>query len=175
MVREKLEKRRTELMMEMDCIDNLFECKGIETYEQIAEICKENGFDRVFDIGCAYGHQSIIFSEADIWYFGIGNDNVEFYNRSKCSYEIGKYPFQLIHATNNNRSVAVSVLCLTWNCYLYEGDKTLREQLEALQRDFKHVILYMQADKLSEVEKYFKVKHQSGNLVLLEAKGSAES
>lgn len=52
------------------------------------------------------------------------------------------------------------LLCLTWNCYLYEKEETLRQQCEALQRDFEHCLLYIANDKVDFVSRYFKKMQQ---------------
>lgn len=152
-----------EYAMEDDCIMHLFGCGGIETYETICNFVKENKFKKVYDIGCAYGHQSEIFLEKNVDYVGIEVSPIKnFWNADKFKYINRKYPFEI---NANENDVAVSVLCLTWNCYLFEGIKTLKEQCEALKRDFKHCILYMQNDRIEFVGEYFKnCKHIKDNI-----------
>ena len=153
---------RKHLMM-LDSIDNFFECETYKKYEFILDFCKKNGFNRVFDIGCAYGLQSEIFLNTEVDYVGIDEWNLEFWNNDNFKYIINRYPFK-IEAKDDD--LAVSSLCLTWNCYLYDGDETLRKQCEALQRDFKQCLLYMQEDKIDFVNQYFKkVKILDGNFV----------
>ncbi len=162
---KKLSKRRkylqenstiddTPMLMEVDCIDHIFALNKLEQYTEVLKFAKSKGFKRVFDIGCAYGHQSEAFIDSDIEYIGI-DDGVpgEYWNLDKYIYISEHYPFK-INATETD--LAVSILCLTWNCYLYEGEKTLKEQCEALKRDFKHVLLYMPKDKVGFVKEYFK-------------------
>ena len=150
--------------MEEDCISHMFECEGLKTYEKIANFAKENGFSKVFDIGCAIGHQSEVFLQSGLDYVGIEEAPVsEFWNADKFTYISKKYPFKII--AEPNKDLAVSVLCLTWNCYLYEKEKTLQEQCEALQRDFKHCLLYMPKEAVSFVSKYYKgCKNIEGHL-----------
>ncbi len=139
-------------LMEMDCLDHFFGAGGIETYEKIALLCKERNIQRVVDIGSAYGHQSEIFLQQDIGYIGVNEHKDEFWNQDKFDYIVGRYPCEL---PVDKADLGISVLCLTWNCYLYEGEKTLREQCEALQSDFDHCLLYIAEDKVQSVAKYF--------------------
>lgn len=144
--------------MEEDCISHLFECEGLQTYEKIANFAKSKGLNKVYDIGCACGHQSEVFLLSGLDYVGIEASPItNFWNADKFTYIKGYYPFE-IKADSND--LAVSVLCLTWNCYLYEKEKTLQEQCEAqceaLQRDFKQCLLYMPKERVEFVSKYFK-------------------
>lgn len=139
-------------LMECDSICHFFE-GGHERYEKVSKYCIENGFKRVFDIGCAYGFQSEIFLNNNIDYIGIDVGNLDFWNKDKFQYIVKEYPFEI---EANSNDLAISVLCLTWNCYLYEDEITLRNQCEALSRDFKNCLLYMQIDKLNIVKEYFK-------------------
>lgn len=140
-------------LMEMDCIDHIFECEGYKTYERIQEFCKEYNFKTIYDIGCAYGHQSEVFINSDINYVGINNCKLDYWNRDRYDYITQQYPFKIEVKENE---LGISVLCLTWNCYLYNGEQTLNEQCEALKRDFNSCLLYMSKDKINYVSKYFK-------------------
>lgn len=162
---ERLEQRRKELnklfdktnntncLIEMDCIDHFFECESYKTYGKILEFAEAKKIKRVFDIGCAYGHQSEVFINSKVDYVGINEGKCDYWNEDRYKYLSTHYPFKI---EANTDDLAVSVLCLTWNCYLYEKDKTLQEQCEALQRDFKNCLLYMASDKIDFVKKYFK-------------------
>lgn len=140
-------------LWEDDCINHFFECEGYKTYETIADFCIYNNIKRVFDIGCAYGHQSEIFLKKQIGYIGINNMKLDFWNKDKYQYIIDSYPCKI---ETHSSDLAISVLCLTWNCYLYEGEKTLKEQCEALSKDFRQCLLYLQPDRLEFVSKYFR-------------------
>lgn len=136
------------------CVTHVFECSTLNTYSIIADFAKEKGFNNVYDIGCAYGHQSEVFLQKGVNYVGVEASYIpEFWNSDKFKFIKGEYPLK-IQAEDND--LVISVLCLTWNCYLYEKEKTLTEQCEALQRDFKHCVLYLAKDKLDFVKKYFK-------------------
>lgn len=144
-----------EFLQEIDCIEHflLLEKEGAR-YEFVLKFAKEKGLKRVFDIGCAMGHQSEVFIGSDIEYIGINDLPVKnYWNSDRYKYITKQYPFKI---EAKETDLAASLLCITWNCYLYEGEKTLKEQCEALTRDFKHVLLYMQQDKLLFVAKYFK-------------------
>lgn len=155
----------TNALMEMDCIDHFFECEEYKTYGKILRFAENNGFKRVFDIGCAYGHQSEVFINSKVDYIGINEDECDYWNKDRYKYISKHYPFEI---KANANDLAVSVLCLTWNCYLYEKDKTLKEQCEALSRDFRNCLLYMQINQLEFVKKYFKnCKIIDKNLVYL--------
>lgn len=147
--------------MEEDCISHLFECEGFQTYEAIADFAKEKGFNKVYDIGCAYGHQSEVFLQKEVGYVGIEEYPIsDFWNADKFQYIEERYPLKIDAEVND---LAISVLCLTWNCYLYEKEKTLQEQCEALQRDFKQCLLYMAKDKVEFVSKYYKNYKEIGD------------
>ena len=143
--------------MEIDCIDHFFECEGYKTYESIAKHCKESNIDRVIDIGCAYGHQSEVFLNYKINYVGVNDHYLDFWNYNKYDYIVKEYPFEYKgkYFEVNYSDLPISVLCLTWNCYLYNGEETLRKQIETLSRDFRHCLLYMSKDKLDFVKQYF--------------------
>ena len=130
--------------MEIDCIDHFFECESYKTYEYIAKHCKEFHIDRVIDIGCAYGHQSEIFLNSKINYIGVNDYNLEFWNYDKYDFIVKEYPFEFNtkYFKVEHNDLPISVLCLTWNCYLYYGEETLKKQIEALTRDFKHCYAY---------------------------------
>lgn len=140
-------------LMEFDCICHFFECESFKTYEKIAQFSIENNFKRIFDIGCAFGHQSEVFKNASLNYIGIEMNESNFWNNNKFKYIVKEYPFKI---ETNPDDLAVSVLCLTWNCYLYEREKTLKKQCEALQRDFKQCLLYIASDKVDFVKQYYK-------------------
>lgn len=145
--------KNSEYLMEMDCIAHFFECKGVDKYSTIADFCKQRGFNKAYDIGCAYGHQSEIFLLNNIDYVGIDERCTNFWNKDKYEYITKKYPFK-INAKDNE--LAISVLCLTWNCYLNEGDTTLHAQLKQLSKDFNNCLLYIAKDKVDIVKQYFK-------------------
>lgn len=150
-------------LMEMDCIDHFFECEIYKTYESILNFCIANNFKTIYDIGCAYGHQSEVFINSNINYVGINNYKHNYWNKNKYNYISQQYPFKI---NTRENELAVSVLCLTWNCYLYNGEQTLKEQCEALQRDFNNCLLYISKDKIDYVNKYFKnYRVVDGNLI----------
>lgn len=169
---ERLDKRLDELhklysetenivyAMEDDCICSFFGCKGYKKYETILNFAEENNFKKIYDIGCAFGHQSEVFLNRNVEYVGIDDANNNFWNKDKFKYIIGRYPLEI---QANDNELAVSVLCLTWNCYLHEREKTLREQCEQLQKDFKHCLLYIENDKIDFVKKYYKNYEILGN------------
>lgn len=137
--------------MEIDSIDNVFESLFI--YEKIALFVKQIGAKRVIDIGCAFGHQSEVFLNEGIHYIGVDEHQIPFWNAQKFDYIVGNYPCPL---PVSDGDITVSVFCLTWNCYLHEREKTLKEQCEALQRDFQHCLLYLEKDKVEYVSRYFR-------------------
>lgn len=138
-------------LMKMYAIDHFLGCGTFEKYDLILSFAKSKNLKRVFDIGCAYGHQSEIFIDEPVEYIGINDIELEYWNSDKFKYITKEYPF-MINAREDD--LVTSVLCLTWDCYLYEED-TLHKQCEALSRDFKHCLLYMPQNKLSFVKEYF--------------------
>jgi len=150
----KEEERQYDLTcMEGHCIDHFFGAEGYRTYGMIAEFCKTNGIERVFDIGCAYGHQSECFLQEGIDYVGVNTNKIDFWNADRFEYVTGHYPCELPTKKND---LAVSVLALTWNCYLYEKEETLKQQCEALHRDFEHCLLYLTEGAMQYLSQYFK-------------------
>lgn len=147
-------------------LDHFFECETGKKYNKIISVCKEHGGRRIFDIGCAYGEQSECFINSNVEYVGVEEYKLDFWNEDKFKYIIGHYPFKI---KTQEDDVAVSVLCLTWNCYLYEGEKTLNEQLQQLSDDFNKAILYIAQDKVEYVKKYFNYcEHIEGNIYYFE-------
>lgn len=150
-----------EYLIEDHCIAHLFECEGLKNYETIALFCEEHDIKRVVDIGCAYGHQSEVFLQTNIDYIGVNDTQLDFWNKEHFQYVTGAYPCEL---PLKKGDLGISVLCLTWNCYLYEKEKTLINQCEALQKDFEHCLIYVQPDHLKVISKYFKnIHHIKGN------------
>lgn len=147
-----METKNSVYVMEEDCIAHLFEAEGFQRYNTVLNFAEKNGFKRVFDIGCAFGHQSEIFLNSNVDYVGINDSILEFWNRDRYKYISAIYP---IHLKADEDDLAVSILCLTWNCYLYEGEKTLQAQCEQLKKDFKHCLLYIAEDKIDFVLKYY--------------------
>ena len=146
------EDEKMEAMMEDDSLCHVMECDGISTYVSILRHAKQLNGKRVIDIGCAYGHQSEVFVDSGVEYVGVTNHDSPFFNRDRFDYIIGKYPCELPLQSGD---IGVSVLCLTWNVYLTEGEKTLHEQYEALKRDFADCILYLPAHAVEVVSGYF--------------------
>lgn len=147
-----------EYMKEDYSLGVLLECDGFRPYEEIAKFCLKNNIKRVFDIGCAYAHQSEIFLQSDIDYIGVEATNIKnFWNKDKFTYINAHYPCGL---PVEKGDLAVSVYCLTWNCYLFEREKTLREQCEALMKDFEHCLIHVQPENLEIVSEYFNHVHK---------------
>lgn len=95
--------------MEEDyCITHVFEAETLQLYEKIMETAKKNGYNKIFDIGCAMGHQSEAFIGTGVEYVGINDGKHEFWNEGRFEYIIGEYPIKL-----QGDGLAVSVLCLT--------------------------------------------------------------
>lgn len=152
--------KNVEYLKEDDCIGHFFECEGYQTYEEIASFAKANQIERIVDIGCAYGHQSEVFLKEELQYIGVSDHKSNFWNNDKYEYIVNHYPCEL---PLQKGDLGVSVLCLTWNCYLYDKEQTLKRQCEALQHDFEHCLLYIQSDKLDFVGSYFKKVEKIGS------------
>lgn len=148
---------------EMYGIEHMFGAGGLDNYSYILEFALEHGFDHVVDIGCAYGHQSGLFQLANIQYDGIDQhaNSMDCYKRGEKGinyHELhyGEEPLKSINITEN--TLAVAVLSLGWNIYLYEDEKTLDKQIQALSEDFKHMLMYVQNDFIPVFEKTFEVE-----------------
>ena len=137
-------------LMELDSLLHVMERLSI--YEDILEHVKKIGGKRVIDIGCANGHQSEVFIHSGVKYSGLELFEVDFFNNETCEYQVATYPCELKTSCGD---VGVSVLCLTWNCFLWDGEKTLHQQCAALKRDFSDCILYTTSDKIPVIKKYF--------------------
>lgn len=139
-------------LIEHDSLCSFFECSGAIRYKTILRFAKENNFKRIYDIGCANGYQSEIFLNSNVEYIGIDEYKSDFWNKEEFKYIIDNYPFYI---DTNEDDLAVSVLCLTWNCYLSEGELTLKKQCEQLKKDFKHCLLYICQEQIEFVSRYF--------------------
>lgn len=136
----------------MYSVDTFYECEVYGKYEKFANFCKERGYTRVFDIGSAFGLQSEVFLNEGLSYVGINDLPLDFWNKDIFEYIVEAYPMKI---KAREADLAISSLCLTWDCYLFDKENTLIKQCEALSRDFKSCLLYMQMDKLDTVNKYF--------------------
>lgn len=145
-------KERREWDMEGDCINHFFECETYDTYEKIVAFAKENEIPRIVDLGAAYGHQSECALNEGLNYLGVDNGVQSFWNADKFKYVTARYPTPL---PLEKGDLGVSVLCLTWTCYLSEGDKTLHEQCAALAKDFEHCVLYLAKAGKEAMAQYF--------------------
>ena len=143
------------LLMEHNSIINYFE-SGRKKYKKALDFCKKKGFLKAYDIGCAYGFQSELFITYNIDYVGIDCSvkNDEFWDSGRFIHLNKTYPFKI--KADKQNDVAISILCLCWNCYLTDGEETLRTQMEQLSKDFNHVILYIDNRFFNIVKSYFK-------------------
>lgn len=155
----KTREEETEIAMEDDSLCHVIEGLRLGTYEEILHHVQRIEGKRVVDIGCAYGHQSEVFVDSGVSYMGVTDHTGTFFNRDQFEYVVGRYPCEL---PLQKGDVAVSVLCLTWNCYLLEGEKTLHEQCQALAKDFKDCLLYMPEEAVQTVTQYFSSHEKIG-------------
>ena len=153
---------RNELLRELDCIDHLVECGSLSKYRKMMEFAIKEGFDTVCDIGCAYGHQSEIFKNK-LNYIGINDQLVRFYNANEqfTRYIVDDYPNRNIKHCIPENTLAISILCLGWECYKIRDDE-FDLQFKALSRDFKASLLYMPLEREEILQKYYK------NIALIE-------
>ena len=141
---------------------------SIGNYLFIKEFMEKNGFQTIVDIGTAYGMQSELFRA--FAYIGVDNTSgkektLQWREEEEdVTYIHGVYPCPL-PPMDKATTLGVSVLCLTWNCYLYSDD-ALHEQLSALRRDFDHVLLYTPLTA-QEMSPYFTVQHLRQNYYYL--------
>ena len=174
---ERLECRRKELEtedsdaadMEMYCIDevmtDIYDGRKPETperyegilnwYDLTAEIAEELGVDHVYDIGCAYGHQSVIYEAAGIRYTGI--DMYDFENPfpdNGADYIIRKYPFSIPREDDDLR-MAVSHLCLGW--FSSREPEIQEMEFQQIAEDFDYYMCQVpyRINKENLYDKYF--------------------
>jgi len=153
---DQLKKENTLIaLMKMDCLCTQFECETFPFYDQAAEICQKLGATKIYDIGCAYGYQSEVFLQRNMEYVGIEGffTGEGYWNNDKFSYIEKEYPFK-INASETD--IAISHLCIGWNCYNFDG--IWEEQAKQLALDFKTVLLNCQTEFLPILKKYFVVK-----------------
>jgi len=134
------------------CLTHFFEV-SVDNYRYILNYCLKNNIKGIVDIGCAMGYQSELFLNNNIDYIGVDVSSNFFWNNNKFIYIKNKYPFDL---SKYKDYLGVSCLCLSWNCYLEEGIKTLEGQFKQLSKDFKRSLIYGQIDNIEYVKKYFK-------------------
>lgn len=136
-----LEDYRDELLMEMESLDHVLEC-SLENYDFMIDFAIKMGFERVVDIGCAYGFQSELCRDRGIGYIGINTHELNFYKEISCIYVPQEYPFPIENVYND---LAISNLALGWNCY--QSEKDFEETCKALGKDFKASLLYIPQDR----------------------------
>ena len=147
-----LEEHRKQLLMEIDCIDNLLQAGSLINYDFMIDFAIKKGFKRVVDIGCAYGHQSEL-CKGRIQYVGIDEDLVGFYNVYEGNiYYSNKYPFFTNGLFWND--LAICNLSIGWNCY--DNLKEAKEKFKALSEDFKACLLYLPTDRENLLRECFK-------------------
>lgn len=149
----ELNERRMMLTREEDSIYHILEV-SLKSYDFMIDFAIKKGYKRIVDIGCGYGHQSILCRDR-IKYVGIDEDYVEFYNFDdpNNSYSVGKYPFY-IPFDMYKKDLAISNLAIGWQCYVDE--KEFKEQCKALAEDFKASLLYLPTDREPILKEYFK-------------------
>ena len=152
-VNKVLKKYRSNCLMELDSLDHVLEC-SLGNYDFMIDFAIKEGFERVVDIGCAYGHQAELCKDR-IKYLGVDEDNLDFYKFyerfSGINYIVGKYPCYIPSYYYN--SLAISNLAIGWNCYVDE--KEFNKQCKALKKDFKASLLYIPRDRESILRKNF--------------------
>lgn len=134
-------------MEEEDSICNFFEAGGIERYEFIFNFIQKHKIKNIYDIGCAYGHQSEVFVNSKINYIGIETYPCEYWNKKRYTYIDGNYPFKINVLPN---SIAVSCLCIGWHF-----DKIVDQEISQLSKDFSKALLYIPNEVIPICKKYF--------------------
>ena len=124
-------------------------------YDLTAEIAEELGVDHVYDIGCAYGHQSVIYEAAGIRYTGI--DMYDFENPfpdNGADYIIRKYPFS-IQREDDDLRMAVSHLCLGW--FSSREPEIQEMEFQQIAEDFDYYMCQVpyRINKENLYDKYF--------------------
>lgn len=135
------------------CHEVLSICRYYEWYWNVSELSIMNGFEALYDIGCAYGLQGDIIRQNGMKYVGVDNQpGKHMYEKDGVSYIFNEYPFKINAARN---SIAVSHLCIGWNCFFplpEEKEETYRQ----LAEDFSTVILHIPEEEIPRIDKYFK-------------------
>lgn len=167
-VEKKLVEYRENMLRELDCIDHLLECESLRLYNKMIEFAIDKDFKYICDIGCAYGHQSELCRNR-INYIGINEHKLNFYNFNEnfTQYIAKRYPCSLSEDDREN-TIAISILCLGWNCYNY-NENNFDRQFKALSKDFKASLLYVPIEDKKVLKKYFKnviaIEQNTENLV----------
>jgi len=148
-----LEEYRTNLLRELDALENVIEC-SLKNYDFMIDFAIQKGFKRVVDIGCAFGQQAELCKNR-IKYIGINEDELNFYSPKPkhVTYSAEKYPYYIPFDLYKN-DIAISNLAIGWNCYVDE--KETEKQFEAISNDFKACLLYLTVERGNLLNKYFK-------------------
>ncbi len=150
---KNLEKYRNELLRELNSLDHVLEC-SLKNYDFMIDFAVKKDFHEVVDIGCAYGHQTEL-CRGRINYIGVDRELVNFYIPYECYCLPEGYPTDKTLSHNQFKtSLAISNLCIGWNCYVDE--KEAKKQFKALKRDFKASLLYLPKDRENILKKVFK-------------------
>ena len=147
-----LEDYRQNLLRELDSLYHVLEC-SLGNYDFMIDFAIKKGFERIVDIGCAYGHQSELCN-GRIRYLGINENEVDFYKNGtrKIIYDAEKYPFPNFYNYFKD-DLAISNLAIGWNCY--GDDKDHLKHFKALKNDFKACLLYIPKDREELLKKVF--------------------
>ncbi|EQK39794.1 hypothetical protein C672_3613 [[Clostridium] bifermentans ATCC 638] len=143
--------KNEEYMIQEYCLSHFFEISK-ENYIKVLEYCIANNIKGIVDIGCAKGFQSELFLNNNIDYIGVEESSNYFWNDDKFKYIKAKYPISLKEHKNY---LAVSILCISWNCYLYNGMKDLHLQFKQLT-EFDKCLIYGQKEHMEIAKYYFK-------------------
>lgn len=156
-----------ERMAELDCLAHYYEADGKSDYSMIANICRSLRFSGIVDIGCAYGFQSDLFLENDLYYHGIDDWCTRFWNDGEkgISYQTEKYPCKV--KTDITNLLAVSRLCVGYSMMDYES----------LSSDFPYLLVICTSKIVKELTSFYTIiatGKGKGNLFLLARKGNED-
>ena len=144
---------------------------GLHFYQRIMIACKKLGIQYVYDIGCCYGHQAILFLKEGIGYTGIERSTYirPRFIKAGARYEMKHFPCDLLTYGTWEDSAMISSLCIT---FLQDNEQELRDQVIAMCKDAKYYIGTVSTEYLDLIEEYYDTVSYNDNLYIGKRKDS---
>ena len=126
----------------------------VSFYFGIVAACKKLGIQYVYDIGCCYGHQSVMFLKEGIGYTGIERSTYiqPRFTEIGARYEMKHFPCDFLSYEAWENSAMVSSLCIT---FLQKDEQELRDQIIAMCKHAQYYIGTVNKKHLDLIEEYY--------------------
>ena len=143
----------------------------IDFYVGIVAACKKLGIKYVYDIGCCYGHQSILFLKGGIGYTGIERCTYVWprFTEAGARYELKHFPCDFLTYEAWENAAMVSSLCIT---FLQQDEQELRDQIIAMCKNAKYYIGTINNKYLGLIEEYYDTVSYNDDLYIGRRKNS---